>query len=121
MSDDVSPPRLTARLRVQAILRQAALNGSTAMQVRRGDPDAGTILIKLNYLDGRFALYTPFYQSGLEPVWRCASGAEPTAETDIDALVERHIRRDSDLWVIEIENRHGTMPVQTISPRESRP
>lgn len=79
------------------------------MVVRRGDGDAGVILIRIARLDGSSDLYGPapagYVGGDGERSWICLAGARPEAE--IDTRVAREIALDSDVWVIEVEDRQG--------------
>ena len=102
--------RLKSELWVKAYLRRCAGEGLSGVVVRRGDADAGTIFIKVVRLDGTADLYgpAPAGMTGLdgERSWTCIAG--PAAiEADVDRLLEREHRSDSDLWVVEIEDRGG--------------
>ena len=94
-------PRLTAGLRVAALLRRADLAGRAAYVVRRGDDTAGALNVTVVRPDGRVELwgqdYDPMTDSRL---W--VMQAEGPAR-DIDASIARRRAADPDLWVIELE------------------
>ncbi|WP_374448424.1 DUF1491 family protein [Stella sp.] len=100
-------PRLKSRLRVAAEIRRCDAAGIAAAVVRRGDPDAGAVLVKVN----RFAAGCRVYAGGYGPdgrrVWRSGTGPDPVPEAAADAYVERERERDPDLWVVEIDDPHA--------------
>ena len=100
--------RLTSDFWVSAYLRQAGHDGLVAMLRRRGAREAGAIFIKLDRLDGTAALYGPAPQSLAEDDgerrFQLLIDADPLAVED---RVDRELRFDSDLWLVEIENRAG--------------
>lgn len=98
-----------------ALVRRAELGGAFAVVARRGDPQGGTVLVKLYKPAARAAkLYVEAVRGDGERVWM--SPLASTEEADIDAYVERQKRIDSDLWLVEIEDREGrhflTEPVE---------
>lgn len=104
--------RLKAELWIKAYLRSVASAGAFATVVRHGDDDAGAIFIKVCRLDGTVDLYVPaptgFADAAerQERLWTAgASGG--SSESDVDARLARESRFDSDLWVIEVEDRQG--------------
>lgn len=99
-------PRLKSELRVAAHLRRAQAGGAFGHVARRGDPDAGAILVKVYLGGGRAQLYARSIDLNGEPVWREPFG-NPVPETDIDAWIEKEARIDPDFWVVEIEDRDG--------------
>lgn len=104
--------RLRSEVWVKWYLRQAASNGCPAVLVRHGDDAAGAILIKVNRLNGTVDLYAPAppsLDSEADPERRFLrlTGATPFVETEADKLIEREVRFDSDLWVIEVESPDG--------------
>jgi GMP synthase (glutamine-hydrolysing) len=104
-------PRLKARLFVQAVIRQCGVLGMPAVVVRRGDADAGAVLVKLN----RGAaigceVFTQVRDGEGRAAWLRATGVEPVPEDKADAYIARQRDVDSDLWVIEVEDRDGRIP-----------
>jgi hypothetical protein len=100
-------PRLKTSLVVQAALRVSSQRAIPMVIARRGDGDAGTILVKLNRLDlGCIVLAQTRTPKG-ELAWLKATGEQPVAEGEADAYIARQIKRDPDLWVVEIEDRAG--------------
>ena len=78
--------------------------------MKRGDADAGAIYIKLARLDGTAEVFQPAPAglSGLEGDrrWVRATGA-PMPEAEADQLIRREREFDSDLWIVEVEDRQG--------------
>ena len=77
------------------------------MVVRRGDDQAGTVLVKVNRLDGTCTVYAPSWGLDGTRQWLKSTGEIPVAEAGADAYIERQRAVDPDLWVIEIEDRAG--------------
>lgn len=97
--------RLTAEFWVQAYLTRLRLYDIPAFVVTHGDDTAGTILVKLNTLDGRAALYQRVFDILSDTrKWDILSeGAEQT----VDQALARQRSVDPDIWVIEVEDRQG--------------
>lgn len=95
-------PRLTAHFWVQAYLRRLSLANIPAFVVRKGDETAGAVLIKSNPLNGQATLFHRVYGDGGTRVWRLL---EAGTEADIDSAISRQSGFDTDLWVIEVEDR----------------
>ncbi|MEZ5816286.1 MAG: DUF1491 family protein [Hyphomicrobiaceae bacterium] len=101
--------RLKSELWVKAYLRRASVAGAPGVVVRRGDADAGIILIKIARLDGHCDLYGP-QPAGLasdDGERRWIRIAENVPEGDVEARLAAEVRLDPDLWVVEIEDRQG--------------
>ena len=99
--------RLKTKLVVQAAVRLCAVRAIPITVARRGDEDAGTILVKLNQRDlGCTVLAQTRGKSG-ELAWLRATGATPVDEPAADAYIARQVQRDPDVWVVEIEDREG--------------
>lgn len=96
---------LTTGLWVSAQVRLCDRRNMPAYVSRRGDPDAGTVLVKVVRFDAGTTVYAPANALDEGPTWMTASGPGP--EADADAYIARQAARDPDLWVLEIEDRQG--------------
>lgn len=97
---------LSTDIWVSALIRRAELGGAFATVARKGDPRAGAVLVKtVDRRGGEVRLYAEATRSDGQRVWmRPARGEQ---ESDLDAYVERALRIDPDLWVVEIEAQDG--------------
>jgi hypothetical protein len=103
MSDE-----LKADFWVSALLRRAQVAGAFAAVGRKGDPDAGVVLVKVATLNGKARLYAPAVRGEGERVWLDLSGGSlGDVEAEVDAYVRKRAETDPDLWLVEIEDRHG--------------
>ncbi|HUN50634.1 MAG TPA: DUF1491 family protein [Candidatus Sulfotelmatobacter sp.] len=103
-------PRLKTELWVLATVRRCSVENVPCTVARRGDRDAGAVLLKINrFAEGCSVLAQSRTLDG-ELVWSRGTGPEPVGETEADAYIARQIKRDPDLWVVEIEDRQGRKP-----------
>ena len=100
-------PVLTTAIWVSAHIRRCMSAGIPAVLVRRGDDKAGTVLIKWNRFAEGCQVLTPSRNAQGRRIWIARPGAEPSPEADTDAYIARQIKRDPDLWVLEIEDMQG--------------
>jgi len=98
---------LTTGLWVSAQVRLCDRAFIPATVVRRGDPDVGTVLIKLNRFEDGVTVFAQASSLDGEPAWSRGSGPKPVTEAEADAYIARQVERDPDVWVIEIEDRKG--------------
>ena len=98
---------LTTDMRVSALLRTCQIESVPAYVVRRGDPDAGALIIKQAHLNGTARIFLRQYGSSGEMEWTCLSGEDTMPEPEADAYLERRASSDPDLWVVEIEKAQG--------------
>ncbi len=106
----MSEPRLKARLWVHAAIRQCSVLGIPAVVVRKGDDDAGAVLVKLNRGAAGCEVFSQVRDGLGQPAWLRATGPEPVAEDRADAYIARQRDNDYDLWVLEVEDRDGRAP-----------
>ena len=97
--------RLTARFWVDAYLARLRFQDIPAFVVSHGDDTAGAVLVKLNTLDGQATAFQRSFDlmTGDRKWMELASGPE----ADVDVSITKQRSFDSDLWVIEVEDRAG--------------
>ncbi len=102
-------PRVKTEIRVSAQLRIAQAAGAFATIVRRGDPDAGAVAVKLYQGPGAVKLFIQSRDLNGAKIWRepFEGNAAPDLETKIDQWLAKETKIDPDLWIVEIEDREG--------------
>ena len=92
-----------------AYLRQCATRGVMATVARKGDPDAGSIAVKVYMGAQQGRLFVPSRDLDGEEVWRnpISKDGAPTSEATIDAWLQKEIAIDPDIWIVEVEDRDG--------------
>ena len=108
--------RLSSDFIVGTLIRRIQAAGAYATLARRGDAAAGAIFVLVDGLDGQVALYgpaPPMMDDAPLPDEAALTGnrlfialplAEPTRAA-AQAHMDRQARFDSDLWLLEIEDR----------------
>jgi hypothetical protein len=102
--------RLKSEIWVQAFLRKCSVAGRFCTVARKGAVEAGAVFIIVNRLDGRFHLFGPAPGAAYDDQGDRRFVEElpfPASEGDVAALLARRQKFDSDLWVVEVEDRHG--------------
>lgn len=94
--------RVRAGLWVSIALRLGDRDGRPGVVLRKGDPDAGSILVVLHGREGLCVLSQTRSADGAL-AWLRATGAAPVSQQEADAYVERQVKFDPDLWVLEFE------------------
>ncbi len=113
MSSDL-PPRLRTDLVARALLRQSGLDGRSAMLLRKGDPDAGGILVVLVGRNGDGVVLSQTRTPEGHAAWCRGTGENPISADQIQAYVDRQLTYDPDLWVLEIETLDFSPPFEAI-------
>jgi hypothetical protein len=101
--------RLRSDFWVSAYLRRCSIEGIDAALRKRGAAEAGAIFVKVDHLDGTASLYGPAPQlfldeSGERLFTAILQGVTPL---DVEERMTRELRFDSDLWLVEVDDRAG--------------
>jgi len=102
----MSEARLSTDIYVSAHARLAAREGVPFTVIRKGDPSSGTLILKINLLNGTArVLIEARYDEAR--VWTPALPNDPLNEGEADAYLKRQAEIDPDAWLIEIEDKRG--------------
>ena len=104
--------RLPSALWVTATLRRINAEGGFAAVVNKGEAESGSLILRLNLLDGTSRLLTETRDLDGRLSWMPPVGAEPVPDDQADAYVSRVVARDPDVWVVEVETRTGENPFE---------
>jgi hypothetical protein len=105
----MSEPRLKSGFWVSMALRSGDRLGRPGVVVRKGDPDAGGVLVVLHGRAGSTVLSQVRDASG-EVAWLRGTGPLPVEQPAADAYIARQVGFDPDLWVLEFETQDLTPP-----------
>ena len=109
---------LKANFWVDALKWRVEAGGASLYVKQRGDADAGAVLVKLSLMDGTSHLFVPIRGMDGERIWSQPLGETPLPEAKVDHYMDRRVEDDPDLWLIEIEDRHGrhflNEPIETM-------
>ena len=79
--------------------------------IRKGAEEAGAVYVIVNHLDGTCHLFGPApgpaYDEHGDRRWS-AELNPPQGLAEAMALLDRRVRADPDLWIVEVEDRRGT-------------
>ncbi|MDH5187398.1 MAG: DUF1491 family protein [Rhodospirillaceae bacterium] len=110
----MSNPRLKTGIWVSAQLRICDSKMIPAAIIKRGDGDAGGVLIKINRINKGCEVVARVLDGDGERVWMVVAGGgaenkqqQIEAEQNSDDYISRELNIDPDLWVIEIEDPKG--------------
>lgn len=118
----MSDERLQTDLFVRAHLWRLNREGKTAVIVRRGPADGATVIVKVHMglhlpedsdvVHRRARVYVQARDGEGRLIWMGAVGDAPAAEEDVDSYIERNVRRDPDVWVVEVDDPSGENPFE---------
>jgi hypothetical protein len=92
-------------------LRMGDQDGRPGMVLRKGDPDAGGVLLVLRGRDGISVLSQVRAADG-SAAWMRGTGPDPVAPDVADAYVAKQVRFDPDLWVLEFDTADMLPPFE---------
>ncbi len=103
--------RLKSAIWVSAFLRRCMVQGIFGAVVRKGAEEAGAVYVIVSHPNGTCHLFGPppgaSHDEEGERLWE-EEISPPQRTADAMALLERRIRSDPDIWIVEAEDRDGT-------------
>lgn len=99
--------RLPAHLEISGLIRQVQIEGGFAAVIRKGEREAGTILVILTENGENSRAYERMPQIDGTRAWHCAMRKSTENAEDFDNYLERRAGQDPDLWIVELDIADG--------------
>ena len=89
---------------VKAQIKICDLNFLPIAVLKKGDPDAGTVLLKLNRLDLGIDVLSQVRTTEGKRAWMSITNGDLVNNDIAVEKIQGHIKLDPDVWVLEIED-----------------
>lgn len=99
--------RLPAHIEVSALIRRVEAEGGFAMVIRKGERDAGTILVILSERGENSRLYERMPSVGGGREWHRILTEDTEKKQEFSDYVTRRGEQDRDTWIIELDIADG--------------
>lgn len=99
--------RLRTEMWVKAQLRTCDVQAMSAFVRRRGDSEAGTVILLIDDLAGGVRVFSAAYGADGRRGWMPAHANGVMTSAEAEAYIEKRADIDPDIWVIEIEDPNG--------------
>jgi hypothetical protein len=99
--------RLPAHVEVAGLIRQVQAQGGFATVLKKGERDAGTIMIVLTENGTNTRVYERMPELDGTRKWHCSRKEDPENPAEIGDFMDRRGRQDSDLWIVELDIAQG--------------
>jgi hypothetical protein len=109
----MTEPRVKTQLLVQAILRRYDQEAIPAYIRRKGDPDAGTVLLKIA-LGPQTAILLGQARNAEGLAGWLQLGGGPISDANAELAIAKAAQRDPDIYVIEVEDARGRILVDGV-------
>jgi hypothetical protein len=103
----VSEARLPAKLEVSGLLRSTESAGGFGMVLKKGEPDAGTILVVLLNNHNLGCVFERMPELDGSRKWTPVKQQDAGNPHDFDSYLQRRATQDSDLWIVELTIADG--------------
>lgn len=104
--------RLPTELWVTAHLRQCTAKGIHHYVVHKGAEAAGTVMVKIIIAGSGCKLLNQSRDEDGNMGWMDVFDGALVEEKKADDYIQRNIKRDPDIWVIEVEDKSGANPFE---------
>lgn len=98
-----SSPRMPTHLWVEAKIRELSMQGIGVYVTQKGERNDGTVLLKIADTKGQCKLLVQQRNLDGDLEWVNALSADVMDESDADAYITLSVKRDPDLYALEVE------------------
>ncbi len=103
--------RLPTHIWVDAQLKRCTVEAVPTVVIHKGEKMGGTVMLKIYQAGVGCRLLSQIRDLDGKLSWYPAHKEEMIEEREADDRIRRAVDRDPDLWVIEMETRDGTIPL----------
>ena len=103
--------RLPTHIWVDAHLRRCSVAAVPTVVIHKGEKMGGTVMLKVYQAGIGCRLLSQMRDLDGKLSWYPAHKEDINEEREADEHIRRAVDRDPDLWVIEMETRDGTIPL----------
>lgn len=107
-------PQLSTSMLVESALALANAGMVTAVLERRGHPDSGAILVRLDQPDGTCRLESRVVDFDGKYTWQDVTGPAALSSEQAQERITREKGYDPDLWVIAVDATLGQNPFEKL-------
>lgn len=90
-----------------ALIRRAGAEGGFASVLKKGEQDAGTILVVLTERGANGRVYERMPQADGSRAWTLSRRENPENKADLEEWLARRGNQDRDLWIVELDIANG--------------
>jgi hypothetical protein len=99
--------RLPAHLEIAGLIRRVQAEGGFAAVIKKGERDAGTILVVITENGENSRAYERMPQLDGSRAWTCSQKQDPENKEYFLEYLERRGKQDPDLWILELDIARG--------------
>lgn len=103
----MSESRLPAHVEVSALLRLVNQAGGFACVIRKGERDAGTLLVVCAENGANRRVFERMPEPDGTRKWHVARTEDAENKAEFDAYLERRGSQDPELWIVELDIANG--------------
>ena len=105
-------PRITSEFWVSAYKKVLEAQAIPLFIIKKGNAAAGAIIVRISDLQGRSKIFGQSFDMEGDRRWvELAAGKD----TEMETVILRQKKVDSDLWILEVETRHGNHYLDVVS------
>ena len=105
-------PRVTSEFWVSAYKQVLEAQAIPLFIIKKGNAAAGAIIVRISDLQGKSKIFGQSFDMDGDRRWvELAAGKD----AEMDTVILRQKKVDSDLWILEVETRHGNHYLDAVS------
>ncbi len=99
--------RLPAHVEIAGLIRRVQAEGSFGAVLKKGERDAGTILIVLTENGTNSRIFERMPQLDGTRKWTCSKSQDSENSREFDEYLSRRGSQDPDVWIVELDIADG--------------